>query len=134
MPKRKRAGRERRARAQINFAIKQEYERQRREALTAPQIRSCVALNPPLPRAIIDAIKRRPVRVPRDKIVPLEYIDSAESSRNLDIHFPIIHLDSNDLSDADTIVNSPRVSIIDLTSPPSVEIINEIPICDLTYD
>src|SRR5215469_2471975 len=126
MPRKHRAGKARKARAQINLAIKQEYQLQRRKALTAPCIIKDILLDPPIPRAIIEAIKQRPVHEPIMTLAHHEYFDTTDPTLDIDGQAQIAFLESDDINDALTEKNSPPPSIEDFDSPASVEIIDEI--------
>lgn len=100
MLKRHHAGRVRTTRAEINFALKKEILRLEHGSSTTPRIISNIILEPPLSDDIIEAIKRRPVKAPKNKIIPIEYLDVPNQPSLGD---PIIiNLDSNDVSDAET--------------------------------
>lgn len=67
MPKRHRAGRVRKTRAEINFALKKEILRRKHGSSTIPRIISNIILEPPLSDDIIEAIKQRLVKEPKKK-------------------------------------------------------------------
>lgn len=127
MPKRHRASRGK-ARALLNFAIKQKIQWRQRKLLTTPRIINNTKLEPALLVEIIKAIKQKPVKASKDKEIPIEYLDLSSHSTDYYTKPLVINLDSNDLSDAETVINSAYYNVIDLITPsPSVEIIKETP-------
>src|SRR5215469_13267985 len=92
-------------------------DKQRDANVTLPRILSDEQVNPPIPRATIEEIKRRPVRIRPNKLIPIEWLETIETVRISG------DLECGDMQDAVTICDSPPPCDRDLPSPMPIEVI-----------